>query len=168
MFTSVQNRWWLGQVCVAVKKWESCIYFQGKLHLCAVSCIFAHIWLQKTWHNLFSFARIWPKAKIFRTSTSNWVRALSYLGGVVKLCHRINNIETQLIRHIALFHAIKEDRTKLKQFYSILFYLHLHFAQYLIKIAVKSERKNRKSCNVKFLETAQNIELHVFWVFRKP
>jgi len=75
----------LGQVFVAVKKWESCIYFQRKLHLCAGSCIHAYIWLRKTWHNLFSFARAWPKAKIFRTSTSNSVRALSYLSGVVKL-----------------------------------------------------------------------------------
>jgi len=49
--------WLLGQVFVAVKKWESCIYFQRKLHLCAVSCIYAQIWLRKTWHNLFSFAR---------------------------------------------------------------------------------------------------------------
>ena len=75
----------LGQVFVAVKKWESCIYFQRKLHLCAGSCVYAHIWLRKTWHNLFSFAWTWPKAKIFRSSTSNWVRALSYLAGVVKL-----------------------------------------------------------------------------------
>ena len=75
----------LGQVFVAVKKWESCIYFQQKLHLCAGSCIYAHIWLLKTWHNLFSFAWTWPKAKIFRSSTSNWDRALSYLAGVVKL-----------------------------------------------------------------------------------
>ena len=75
----------LGQVFVAVKKWESCIYFQRKLHLCAGSCIYAHIWLRKAWHNLFSFAWTWPKAKIFRSSTSNWVRTLSYLAGVVKL-----------------------------------------------------------------------------------
>jgi len=27
--------------------------------------------------------------------------------------------------------------------------------------------KNRKSCNIKFLETAQNIELYISWVFRK-
>jgi len=38
----------------------------------------------------------------------------------------------------------------------------LHFAKYLIKIAVKVAHKNRKSCNIKFLETAQNIELHRF------
>ena len=75
----------IGQVFVAVKKWESCIYFQRKLHLCAGSCIYAHIWLQRTWHNLFSFARTWTKVKIFHTSTSNWVRALSYLTGFVKL-----------------------------------------------------------------------------------
>jgi len=37
----------------------------------------------------------------------------------------------------------------------------------LIKIAVKVARKNRKSCNIKFLDTAQNVELHIFWVFRK-
>ena len=43
----------LGQVFVAVTKRESCIYFQRKLHLCAVSCIYAHIWLWKTWNNLF-------------------------------------------------------------------------------------------------------------------
>jgi len=78
-------QWLLEQVFVAVKKWENCIYFQRKLHLCAVSCIYAHNWLRKTWPNLFSFARTWPKAKIFRTSTSNGVRALSYLAGVVKL-----------------------------------------------------------------------------------
>jgi len=29
-------------------------------------------------------------------------------------CFAIGNIETQLIRHIALFHAIKENRTQLK------------------------------------------------------
>jgi len=29
-------------------------------------------------------------------------------------CFVIDNIETQLIRHIALFHAIKENRTKVK------------------------------------------------------
>ena len=75
----------VGQVFVAVKKWESCIYFQRKLHLCAWSCIYAHIWLRKTWHNLFSFAWTWPKVKIFCSSTSKWVRALSYLAGVVKL-----------------------------------------------------------------------------------
>jgi len=69
----------------SVKKWRSCIHFPRKLHLCAGSCICAHIWLRKTWHNLFSFARTWPKAKIFRTSTFNWVRALSYWAGVVKL-----------------------------------------------------------------------------------
>jgi len=40
-------------------------------------------------------------------------------------------------------------------------------AQYMIKIAVKSCTQNRKSCNIKLLETAQNIELHIFWVFRK-
>ena len=57
------------------KKVRKFIYFQRKLHLCAGSCIYAHIWLRKTWHNLFSFARTWPKAKIFRSSTSNWVRA---------------------------------------------------------------------------------------------
>jgi len=73
------------QVFVAVKKLESCICLQQKLHLCAGSCIYAHIWLRKTWHNLFLFARTWPKAKIFRTSTSNWFRALSYLAAVVKL-----------------------------------------------------------------------------------
>jgi len=67
------------------KEWESCIYFQRKLHLCTGSCIYAHIWLRKTWHNLYSFARTSPKAKIFRTSTSNWIRALSYLAGVGKL-----------------------------------------------------------------------------------
>jgi len=27
----------------------------------------------------------------------------------------------------------------------------LHFAQFLIKIAVKIKRKNQKSCNIKFL-----------------
>jgi len=27
--------------------------------------------------------------------------------------------------------------------------------------------KVAKSCNIKFLETAQNIELHIFLVFRK-
>ena len=43
----------LGQVFVAVTKRESCIYFQRNLHLCAVSCIYAHIWLWKTWNNLF-------------------------------------------------------------------------------------------------------------------
>jgi len=33
----------------------------------------------------------------------------------------------------------------------------------LIKIAVRVARKNRKSCNIKFLETAQNIELHIYF-----
>jgi len=48
------------------------------------------------------------------------------------------------------------------------FKLHfLHFVQYLRKIAVKVEGKNRKSCNIKFLETVQNTELHIFWVFWK-
>jgi len=28
--------------------------------------------------------------------------------------------------------------------------------------------KLAKSCNIKFLETAENIELHIHWVFRKP
>jgi len=83
-YARVQLRLLLERVFVAVKKWESCIYFQRNLQLCAVSCIYGHIWLRKTWHNPFSFARTWPKAKIFRTSTSNWVRALSYLSGVVK------------------------------------------------------------------------------------
>jgi len=63
------NQQLVGQVFVAAKKWKNCMYFQQKLHLCAVSCIYAHVWLLKTWHDLFSFARTWPKAKIFRTST---------------------------------------------------------------------------------------------------
>jgi len=87
------NRLWVGQVFVAVTKRESCIYFQPKLHLCAVSCIYAHIWLWKTWNNLFCM----QKSKKLR------------------------------------------------------------------KVACK----NRKSCNIKFLETAQNIELYISWVFRK-
>jgi len=32
----------------------------------------------------------------------------------------------------------------------------------LPKIAAKVARKNRKSSNIKFLETAQNIKLHIF------
>jgi len=31
----------------------------------------------------FRFARTWSKAKIFRTSTSSWAQALSYLVGWV-------------------------------------------------------------------------------------
>ena len=56
-----------------------------KLHLFLTkvvgSCIYEHIWLRKTWQKLLSFARTWPKAKIFRTSTSNSVQVLSYLQG---------------------------------------------------------------------------------------
>jgi len=33
-------------------------------------------------------------------------------------------------------------------------------------LRVKIE-KVAKSCNIKFVETAQNVELHIFWVFRK-
>jgi len=52
-------------------------------------------------------------------------------------CFVMDNIEAQLIGHIALFQAIKGNRTKLTQFYSISFHYTLHFAQYLIKIALK-------------------------------
>jgi len=47
----------------------------------------------------------------------------------------------------------------------------LHFAQYLDKNCSKKLHVNiekvAKSCNIKFLEKAQNTELHIFWVFRK-
>jgi len=55
---------------------------------------------------------------------------------------------------------------QLKYICSIFLITLLHFAQYLMEIAVKSARKNRKSrqkCNIKFLETAQNIELHILY-----
>ena len=42
----------LEQVFVVVKKRKSCIY--------------VHIWLRKTWHNLFSFARTFAKSQDFQ------------------------------------------------------------------------------------------------------
>jgi len=85
-------------------------------------------------------------------------------------CFVIDNIETQLTRHIALFHAIKENRSKLKL---AVFFFNYNFTFCAIldkncskKLHVKIEEV-AKSCNIKFLETAQNIELHIFWVFRK-
>ena len=97
----------LGQVFVAVTKRESCIYFQRKLHLCAVSCIYAHIWLWKTWNNLFCMQK---SKKLRKVKCKNR-----------KSCKKL--------------HAKIE------------------------KVA--------KSCNIKFLETAQNIQLYISWVFRK-
>jgi len=80
-------------------------------------------------------------------------------------CFVIDNIETQLTRHIALFHAIKENRSKLKL---AVFFFNYNFTFCAIldkncskKLHVKIEEV-AKSCNIKFLETAQNIELHIF------
>jgi len=82
-----------------------------------------------------------------------------------------DNIETQLIRHIARFHAIKENRTQLKEFCSIFFNVTFTFCAILDKNCSKKLHekfeKAVKSCNIKFLETAQNIGLHIFWVFRR-
>ena len=66
------------------------------------------------------------------------MRAL--LAGVVKFlacklptnCFVIDNIETQLIRHIALFHAIKENRTSLNSF-KVSFLFTLKFCEILDK-----------------------------------
>ena len=96
----------LRQVFVAVKKWKSYICLRRKLHLWAVSCIYAHIWLRKTWHNLFC-----PQ----KSKT-------------------LQNVACKNRKSCKTLHA-KID-----------------------KVA--------KRCN-KFLETAQNIELYIFWVFRK-
>ena len=83
-------------------------------------------------------------------------------------CFVIDNIETQLIRHIALFHAIKEDRTKLKQFCSIFFITLLHFTQYLIKncckklnakiekVAIQNSWKQLKTLNYIYFEYLGN------------
>jgi len=86
-------------------------------------------------------------------------------------CFVIDNIETQLIRHIALFHAIKENRTNWNSFVVSFFSYTFTFCaildkSYSKKLHVKIE-KVAKSCNIKFMETAQNIELHIFWVYRK-
>ena len=70
-----------------------------------------------------------------RESTVSWGCKTSSLQ---TNCFVIDSTETQLIHHIALFHAIKEYRTNLNNFEVSFFYLHLNFAQYLIKIAVKS------------------------------
>jgi len=53
-------------------------------------------------------------------------------------CFVIDNIEAQLIRHIALFHAIKENRTKLKYFCSIFFNYTFAFCAILDKNCSKS------------------------------
>jgi len=53
-------------------------------------------------------------------------------------CFVTDNIETQLIRHTALFHAVKENRTNGNSFVVSFVITLLHFAQYLKKIAVKS------------------------------
>jgi len=78
-------------------------------------------------------------------------------------CFVTDNTETQLIRHIALFHAIKENRTNLNNF-EVSFLFTLKFCAILDKncsknLHVKIEKVAR-SCNIKLLETSQNIELH--------
>jgi len=76
-------------------------------------------------------------------------------------CFVIDSIETQLIRHMGLFHAIKENRTKLKWFCNIVFLITLlHFAQYLPKIAGKVARKNRKSCKKLKYKIFRNSSKH--------
>jgi len=74
----------LGKVFVAVENEKVSFIFNE-------SCIYVHIWLWKTWHNLFSFAQTCPKAKVFCTSTSNWVWALSYtLAGCTNMMESIH------------------------------------------------------------------------------
>jgi len=52
-----------------------------------------------------------PPLIVFGTVVIGWGLKTSSLR---TKCFVIDNIETQLIRHIALFHALKENRTKLK------------------------------------------------------
>ena len=77
--------------------------------------------------------------------------------------------ETQLIRHNPFFMQSKRIELNWNSFlffnYTFTFCatLEKHCSK---KLHAKIENV-AKSCNITTLETAQNIELHVFWVFRK-
>jgi len=78
-------------------------------------------------------------------------------------CFVIDNTETQLIRRIALFHEIKENRTNLNSSEVSFLFTHKFFAilykNCSKKFHVKIE-KVAKGYNIKLLETSQKIELH--------
>ena len=97
---------WLGQVFVAVKKWVSCIYFQRKLHLCA------HLTAKDLTQPIFVCMDL-AKSQDFPLFHL-WLSSGTVVLGWGCKTSTLQTNETQLIRHIALFHAIKENRTKLK------------------------------------------------------
>jgi len=91
---------------------ESC-FMRSKLHLCA------HLTAKDLTQPSFVCADLaksqdFPHFHLWLSSGTvvlGWGCKTSHLE---TNCFVIDNIETQLIRNIALFHAIKEDRTKLK------------------------------------------------------